>query len=113
MNVRRGVVGLTLSLALIMADPGGSGISGAAIQGGKVLGSTVSGEEPTPYLPGQQETPVVLEVRYRLKGAVRPLLFWIGNDDVGAARLRWRDDQKSRLGYEFLIHSGGHGGSVK
>jgi hypothetical protein len=40
-------------------------------------------------LPGQ---PTLLEHRYRIVGKLRLALLWIGRDDVGGARMRWRSD---------------------
>jgi hypothetical protein len=48
----------------------------------------------------------VREARYRLSAAVRPLLvFWIRADNVGGARVLWRNDGEGRRGYELLIGS--------
>jgi hypothetical protein len=46
--------------------------------------------------------PVAREARYRMAGRIRPLLFWIGRDDVGFARAAWRTGGSTR-GYELLI----------
>jgi len=51
--------------------------------------------------------PEVREYRYRLRGAIRPLLFWIGRDGVGAARITWREGLRSRV-CELLIGSDPH-----
>lgn len=42
--------------------------------------------------------------RYRMSAKARPLLFWIGRDDVGEARAVWRRNGDS-IGYELLIGS--------
>lgn len=47
-------------------------------------------------------TPTVQEYRYRLSGAVRPLLFWLGDSDVGSARLV-RSADESGCVWEFLV----------
>jgi hypothetical protein len=52
----------------------------------------------------QGRIPVVAEQRYRLIGKVRLLLFWVGKDDVGGARLRWRRAD-GETGYDLLIGS--------
>jgi hypothetical protein len=44
-------------------------------------------------------------VAYSLSARVRPLLFWIGKDDVGEARLWWKRTRDGRAGYELLIGS--------
>jgi hypothetical protein len=46
---------------------------------------------------------VVRVHRYRLSGRIRPLLVWMGRDDVGFARVAWRADAHGRAGYELLI----------
>jgi hypothetical protein len=40
-----------------------------------------------------------------MSAAIRPLLFWIGDGDVGGARILWRKGDDGRVGYEFLIGS--------
>ena len=40
---------------------------------------------------------------YRMSGRVRPLLIWMGKDDVGLARVEWRVDGAGRRGYDLLI----------
>lgn len=55
--------------------------------------------------PGPTGTPVLKEHRYRMSAAIRPLLFWIGDKDVGGARIVWRGDADGRRGYEFLLGS--------
>ena len=41
--------------------------------------------------------------RYVMSGKVRPLLFWIGKDDIGVARIVWRRGEGGGVGYEFLV----------
>jgi len=48
------------------------------------------------------DSSVVREFRYRLQGAVRPLLFWMGDDDVGGALIVRHDDAHGSV-YEFLV----------
>ncbi len=49
--------------------------------------------------------PIVREHSYVVNAKVRPvLLFWIGRDNIGAARLRWREGP-GRRAFEFLIGS--------
>jgi hypothetical protein len=55
--------------------------------------------------PLSDPPPVAREYRYRMSAAIRPLLFWIGDGDVGGARIIWRKGDDGRLGYEFLIGS--------
>jgi hypothetical protein len=49
------------------------------------------------------ELPVARAHRYRMAGRVRPLLFWIGRDDVGFAKVVWRGAHGGVRGYEFLV----------
>jgi hypothetical protein len=49
--------------------------------------------------------PVVREHSYVVNAKVRPvLLFWIGRDNIGAARITWRKGSGRRT-FEFLIGS--------
>lgn len=47
----------------------------------------------------------VRERRYRMSAAIRPLLFWLGDKDVGGARIVWRREPEGRAGFEFLLGS--------
>lgn len=59
-----------------------------------------------PASPTLGTIPVVAEHRYRIAAKIRPLLlFWIGKDDVGGARIRWRKGENDARGYEVLIGS--------
>jgi hypothetical protein len=49
--------------------------------------------------------PVVAEHRYRMLAKVRPLLVWISRDNVGDARITWRNDGAGSTGFELLIGS--------
>ena len=50
--------------------------------------------------------PVVAEHRYRMAAKIRPLLlFWIGRDNVGGARIVWRRGSDATRGFELLIGS--------
>jgi len=84
------VAGLALTLSLAPADPT------AAVGGDGAL------RAPSSDVPGS-ELPVVRAHGYRMAGRVRPLLFWIGRDDVGLARIVWRRDDGGGLGYELLV----------
>jgi len=84
------VPGLALALSLAPADPI------AAVAGDGALWATSSG------VPGAG-LPVVRAHGYRMAGRVRPLLFWIGRDDVGLGRIVWRRDDEGGLGYELLV----------
>jgi hypothetical protein len=59
-----------------------------------------------PASPVAGTLPVVAEHRYRIAAKIRPLLlFWIGKDDVGGARIRWRKGENDARGYDVLIGS--------
>jgi hypothetical protein len=47
--------------------------------------------------------PIVKERFYVMSGAARPLLFWIGRDDIGLARIVWRRRDDGARGYELLV----------
>jgi hypothetical protein len=50
--------------------------------------------------------PIVAEHSYRMTAKIRPLLmFWIGRDNVGGARMVWRRSQDGDAGFELLIGS--------
>ncbi len=49
--------------------------------------------------------PVLEEHGYRMLARVRPLLFWISKDDVGAGRISWRGDDDGAFGLDLLIGS--------
>lgn len=52
--------------------------------------------------PGASMRPVMTR-RYKMSGRVRPLLFWIGKDDIGIARIVWRRGNGAAVGYELLV----------
>jgi hypothetical protein len=64
----------------------------------------VSNDLTTPPATGES-SPFFKEYRYRMSAAIRPLLFWIGDGDVGGARIVWRQDEDGYRGYEFLLGS--------
>jgi hypothetical protein len=50
--------------------------------------------------------PVVRQVAYVVNAKVRPLLlFWIERDNIGDARLTWRENEGGHRAFEFLIGS--------
>jgi len=62
--------------------------------------------DPRVVTRSQGTIPVVREHRYRMAARVRPLLlFWIGKDNVGGARVRWRAGEGSARGFDLLIGS--------
>jgi hypothetical protein len=50
-----------------------------------------------------QPLPIVKTHRYRMAGRVRPLLFWVGRDEVGLAKLAWRAAEDGQRGYDLLV----------
>lgn len=48
-------------------------------------------------------TPAARTVSYQLNGRVRPLLFWIGRDNIGEASITWRHHPSGRRAYELLV----------
>jgi hypothetical protein len=53
-------------------------------------------------LPGA-DLHAVRELRYTMDGRIRPLLFWFGRDDIGFARVTWREGELGARGYELLV----------
>lgn len=49
--------------------------------------------------------PVERTATYRLNGRVRPMLFWIGRDDIGEAAVTWRRQLDGRRALEFVVGS--------
>lgn len=47
--------------------------------------------------------PVTRVHRYRMAGRIRPLLFWMGRDRVGLARITWHEGAGGALGFELLV----------
>lgn len=85
---RRHIAALALALAFLVASPGARG-----------------NDLATPTAPAADALPLEKEYRYRMSAAIRPLLFWIGDGDVGAARIVWRQDPEGHQGYDFLLGS--------
>ena len=48
------------------------------------------------------DLPVLRMHRYKMAGRIRPLLFWIGRDDVGMGEIVWRGAEGA-VAYELLI----------
>jgi hypothetical protein len=50
--------------------------------------------------------PIVRQEHYVMNARVRPLvLFWVGRDDVGGARITWRRGADGRRAFELLVGS--------
>ena len=61
----------------------------------------VAGSNGQTFDPGHSTLPgarlaVVKSHRYRMAGRIRPLLFWVGRDNVGLAQITWRDGGQAR-----------------
>lgn len=82
--------------------------AGVALLLAAAAAHTPAGHEPAP--PASQlssawsndDLPVVRHHRYKMAGRVRPLLFWIGRDDVGTGEIVWRRGEGG-VAYELLI----------
>jgi hypothetical protein len=72
---------------------------------GTAAATGVSGDELASAPAATAGVPVSVEHRYKMSAAIRPLFFWIGDKDVGGARIVWRQDGLGRRGYEFLLGS--------
>ena len=72
-----------------------------------LAGFETTGAQQPPGSPASlgARAPVVREEHYVMNARVRPLLlFWIGRDDVGGARITWRESE-GRQALEFLVGS--------
>ena len=69
---------------------------------GAVVRTDGSADSRPAVVPGAA-LPVVKIHTYTMAGRIRPLLFWIGRDRVGVARILWRRGADGARGYELLI----------
>jgi hypothetical protein len=83
----------------------------AAVLAAAALGATpLPGRQPVAPPPSRQsdparptgDLPVLRQHRYKMAGRIRPLLFWIGRDDVGMGEIVWRGAEGA-VAYELLI----------
>jgi hypothetical protein len=88
-----GITLLTVGASLPTAAP--PGYNG---QAAVVLSTTALLEA----LPGEGLRAVRV-LRYTMDGRIRPLLFWFGRDDIGFARVVWREGDLGARGYELLV----------
>ncbi len=86
----------------IVALLAGLSIAGVHASGSASTGRTFGGGT---LGPACAPLPIVAQHRYRMAAKIRPLLFWIGRDDVGEARMVWRRDTGGARGFEMLIGS--------
>ena len=69
---------------------------------GRANSASVASVESSRTRPGAG-LPTVRVRHYTMSGDIRPLLFWIGQDDIGLARVTWRVGGSGVRGYELLI----------
>lgn len=78
---------------------------GAGLAGGPSAPARAQESPPVQRLgpaAAQAALPVLRAHRYRMAGRVRPLLFWIGRDDVGVGEIVWRGADGA-VAFELLI----------
>ena len=75
--------------------------AGATPAAGRQAGSPPPTFQADRSLP-DNDLPVLRVHRYTMDGRVRPLLFWIGRDDVGMGEIVWRGADGA-VAYELLI----------
>ena len=77
------------------------GVCGGAL----VVARSAQGEVAAPVPLLSDGLGPVRECRYSLAARVRPLLFWVGKDNVGEGRIAWFAGQEGQQGFELLIGS--------
>lgn len=87
----------TIVAVMAVAWRGDATAAGAAAPGMDPLASA-AGDSCPPL-------PVAMQHRYRMSAKARPLLFWIGRDNVGEAQAVWRRGADNGVAYELLIGS--------
>ena len=87
-----------LTIALVVALAGAGAIAASRKAPSPI---DVLFDAPT-WRPGGQ-WPEFRTEHYRMAGRIRPLLFWIGRDNVGLARIDWRRGPSGAVAYELLI----------
>ena len=95
MNAQHARLACVTALLLAGATPGAMPAPGRQADPSRAV------TPASPAVPGD-ELPVVRQHRYKMAGRVRPLLFWIGRDDVGMGEIVWRRGEGG-VGYELLI----------
>jgi hypothetical protein len=65
---------------------------------------SAGGPRPVAAVRAVPGAPLLEQQRYTMNARVRPLLVWTRRDDVGEARITWRDDGRARR-YELLVGS--------
>jgi hypothetical protein len=64
--------------------------------------TVIRAQAPAEPLPGEQLRTVAIR-HYTLSGHIRPLLFWMGRDNVGVGRITWRRGEDGSRAYELLV----------
>ena len=80
----------------------------AVLVGLPLLSGAAESDQQLSFSPAAlgARVPVARQERYQVNARVRPLaLFWISRDDVGDARLTWREGTDGRKAYELLVGS--------
>jgi hypothetical protein len=95
MKAHRALLACTAAAVLAVAATGATPLPGR------------QSDAPRPSRPSDPgasggDLPVLRQHRYTMAGRVRPLLFWIGRDDVGMGEIVWRGAAGS-VAYELLI----------
>jgi hypothetical protein len=67
--------------------------------------SPAPSQSPFSYHALSARLPVVRELSYAVNGRARPLLFWVGRDNIGGARITWRAASDDHRAVELLIGS--------
>jgi hypothetical protein len=80
-------------------------LAAAALAGGGRLGANDGIALVATVAHAPERLPLVFEHRYRMMARVRPLLFWIGKDNVGGARISWRGTDDGGFGVDLLVGS--------
>ncbi|MFO7693390.1 MAG: hypothetical protein R6V57_09930 [Vicinamibacterales bacterium] len=93
MNAHRGLVAVVTAALLAGAA--------AAAEPGRQSEVSQPARRIDPAPPGGG-LPVLRVHRYKMDGRVRPLLFWVGRENVGMGEIVWRGDDGA-VAYELLI----------
>jgi hypothetical protein len=97
---RVGAGGILAAVCLVAGTAAAGSERLATSESSSAVGRATQAESPV-----LGTLPVVAEHRYRIAAKILWLLFWAGKDDVGGARIRWRQGENGALGYDALIGS--------
>jgi len=87
------LAGCVMAMAFVIPIQGHGPVDPAAFSAPALSSDTTAGLTMRP----------VMTRKYTMSGKVRPLLFWIGKDDIGIARIVWRRSESGAFGYELLV----------